>query len=106
MLGPTFLRGNRFLAPEAARIGLINATVPAEEFDAAVDEIVADLLAGGPNAIAASKRLLAEVPGMAVDEAFAWTQRFSAELFRSDEAREGGGRFLEKRTPSWVPTDD
>ena len=29
--------------------------------DAAVDEIVTDLLAGGPNAIAASKRLLAEV---------------------------------------------
>ena len=98
-----FLRGNRFLAPEAARIGLINAAVPAEQLDAAVDEVVADLLLGGPNAIAASKRLLAEVPGMPVDEAFAWTQQFSADLFRSDEAREGMTAFLEKRQPPWVP---
>ena len=101
-----FLRGNRFPAAEAARIGLINAAVLAEQLDAAVDEIVADLLAGGPNAIAASKRLLAEVPGMPVDDAFAWTQRFSAELFTSDEAKEGMTAFLEKRTASWVPAAD
>jgi methylglutaconyl-CoA hydratase len=101
-----FLRGNRFPAVEAARIGLINRAVPAEELDAAVDEIVVDLLAGGPNAIAASKRLLAEVPGMPVDEAFAWTQRFSAELFTSDEAKEGMGAFLEKRPAAWVPKHD
>jgi methylglutaconyl-CoA hydratase len=68
-----------------------------------VDAIVADLLAGGPNAIAASKRLLAEVPGMAVDEAFAWTQQFSAELFTSDEAKEGMGAYLAKRPAPWVP---
>lgn len=98
-----FLRGNRFLAPEAVRIGLINEAVPAEELDAAVDLVVTDLLAGGPNAIAASKRLLAEVPGMAVDDAFAWTQRFSAELFTSDEAKEGMGAFLAKRPAAWVP---
>jgi methylglutaconyl-CoA hydratase len=98
-----FLRGNRFPAAEAARIGLINAAVPAEELDAEVDAIVADLLAGGPNAIAASKRLLAEVPGMAVDEAFAWTQQFSAELFTSDEAKEGMGAYLAKRPAPWVP---
>lgn len=101
-----FLRGNRFLAPEAARMGLINAAVPADELDAAVDAIVADLLAGGPNAIAASKRLLAEVPGMGVDEAFAWTQQLSSELFRSDEAREGMGAYLEKRPAPWVPQDE
>ncbi|WP_426571127.1 enoyl-CoA hydratase/isomerase family protein [Aquihabitans sp. McL0605] len=101
-----FLRGNRFPAAEAARIGLINAAVPAAELDAAVAEIVADLLAGGPEAIAASKRLLAEVPGMPVDDAFAWTQRFSAELFTSDEAKEGMGAFLAKRPAAWVPPTD
>lgn len=98
-----FLRGNRFPATEAARMGLINAAVPADQLDAEVDAVVADLLLGGPNAIAACKRLLDEVPGTPVDEAFAWTQRFSAELFRSDEAREGMGAYLEKRTPPWVP---
>lgn len=98
-----FLRGNRFSGAEAARIGLINAAVPAEQLDAEVDAIVADLLLGGPGAIAASKRLLAEVPGMPVDEAFAWTQQLSADLFRSDEAREGMGAYLNKRPAPWVP---
>ncbi len=55
-----------------------------------------------PKGLAASKRLLAEVPGMDVDEAFAWTQQLSSELFRSDEAREGMAAFLEKRPPNWV----
>lgn len=98
-----FLRGNRFSGAEAARIGLINAAVPADQLDAEVDAIVADLLLGGPGAIAASKRLLAEVPGMPVDEAFAWTQQLSADLFRSDEAREGMGAYLNKRPAPWVP---
>lgn len=98
-----FLRGNRFLAPEAVRIGLINAAVPADQLDAEVDAVVADLLAGGPNAIAASKQLLAQVPSMPVEEAFAWTQHLSAELFRSDEARDGMGAYLEKRPAPWVP---
>ncbi len=100
-----FLRGNRFPATEAARMGLINAAVPADRLDAEVDAIVADLLLGGPGALAASKRLLAEVPAMAVDDAFAWTQQLSADLFRSDEARAGMGAYLEKRRPPWAPPE-
>jgi methylglutaconyl-CoA hydratase len=42
-----FLRGNRFDAVEAARIGLINQAVAAEELDATVTAVVNDLLAGG-----------------------------------------------------------
>ena len=96
-----FLRGNRFLAPEAARIGLINTAVPAEDLDAEVDAAVQDLLAGGPEAIAANKELLAQVPQMSTDDAFAWTAELSADLFRGDEAAEGMAAFLEKRKPSF-----
>jgi methylglutaconyl-CoA hydratase len=98
-----FLRGNRFPAAEAARIGLINAAVPAAELDAEVGAVVADLLAAGPEALAHAKQLLAQVPGMPVDEAFAWTGELSARLFQSDEAREGMTAYLEKRRPSWAP---
>lgn len=97
-----FLRGNRFLAPEAARLGLINEAVPADELDAAVGAIVDDLRLAGPNALAATKSLLTTVPGMPVDEAFAWTAELSAGLFREPEAAEGMAAFLEKRQPSWV----
>jgi methylglutaconyl-CoA hydratase len=97
-----FLRGNRFPAAEAARIGLINAAVPRDQLDAEVDAVIGDLLAGHPEAIAASKQLLDRVPDMDVDTAFAWTSELSARLFTSDAAREGMASFLEKRPAAWV----
>jgi len=96
------LLGNRMTGADAARLGLVNRAVPADGLDAAVDGFVADLLAGGPEALAATKQLLVRVPGMPVDEAFAWTAQLSADLFRSDEAREGMRAFLEKRSPDWA----
>ena len=98
-----FLRGNRFDAAEAARLGIINTAVPAESLDAEVESVVADLLKGGPSALAATKQLLDRVPEMPFDDALAWAQRLSAELFAGDEAAEGMDAFLNKRTPVWVP---
>jgi methylglutaconyl-CoA hydratase len=97
-----FLRGNRFPAQEAVRLGLINEAVPADQLDGAVDAIVGDLLLGGPEAIAANKQLLAQVPGMPAGEAFDWTAELSARLFTGDEGREGMAAYLEKRPPSWA----
>ncbi len=96
------LLGNRMTGSDAARLGLVNRAVPAAEMDAAVDSFVADLLAGGPGALAATKQLLTRVPTLSVDEAFAWTAELSSSIFRSDEAREGMRAFLEKRPPSWT----
>jgi methylglutaconyl-CoA hydratase len=104
-----FLRGNRFAAGEAQRMGLINVAVPAADLDAAVEGVVNDLLAGEPRALAVAKRLAVVVPTLSADEAFAWTTKISAGLFESPEAREGMTAFLEKRPASWVrriPSDD
>lgn len=100
------LRGRRFPASEAAEMGLITHAVPADDLDVTVDRIVQDLLAGGPHALAASKQLLARVPGMTPDEAFEWTGQLSGSLFRSPEAAEGMAAYLEKRTAAWVPAGD
>ena len=97
------LRGNRFDAAEAARLGLINSAVPAESLDAEVESVVADLLKGAPSALAASKQLLDRVPEMSFDDALRWAERLSAELFAGEEAAEGMDAFLNKRTPRWVP---
>ncbi len=71
--------------------------------DAAVDEVVAKVVAGGPRALAAAKRLVREVPGQDPDEAFAWTAELSAELFASDEAAAGIAAWREKRDAPWIP---
>ena len=98
-----FLRGNRFTAVEAARLGLVNYALPADQVDAKVDEIVADLVLGGPLALSASKQLVNDVPHMPFDQAMAWTGTLSRSLFESDEGQEGMKSYLEKRTPRWVP---
>ncbi len=100
-----FLRGRRFSGKEAAQMGLINSAVSAENLDASVDAVVSDLLLAGPDALAASKQLLANVPAMPVDEAFQWTKNLSSDLFKGDEAREGMTAFLEKRPPAWAPKE-
>jgi methylglutaconyl-CoA hydratase len=101
-----FLRGNRFSGTEAARLGLINEAVPAEDLDTRVNAIVQDLLHGGPGALAATKQLLTRVPAMGLDEALAWTAELSASLFTSPEAAEGMGAYLGKRKPAWAPEAD
>ena len=97
-----FLRGHRFPASRAAELGLINRAVPADQLDAAVDEVLADLRKGGPKALGFAKRLVREVPAMEQKEAFQWTAKLSGQLFAGDEAKEGMAAFLGKRKPSWA----
>lgn len=100
-----FLRGNRFPASRAAELGLINRAVPADQLDAAIDEVLDDLRKGGPRALGFAKRLVYEVPAMAQKDAFAWTSGLSAELFAGDEAKEGMAAFLKRRPPAWAKSD-
>ena len=98
-----FLRGTRFPAAKASEVGLITSAVDDGDLDAAVDEIVADLVRGGPEALAACKTLIGRVPTMPRAEAFAWAAGLSTELFGSDEAAEGIAAFLDRRSAAWVP---
>jgi methylglutaconyl-CoA hydratase len=100
-----FLRGRRFPATEAARLGLITRAVPAADLDAAIAEVVDDLRRGGPTALGQAKQLVYEVPTLPADEAYRITAERSAALFSSDEAAEGMAAFLEKRRPSWAPEE-
>lgn len=97
-----FLTGERITAARAAEVGLITAVAGEEGLDAATDSLVAKLLAGGPSALAAAKRLVFEVPGRDRAEAFEMTAVISRGLFASAEAAEGMAAFRDKRRPSWA----
>jgi methylglutaconyl-CoA hydratase len=106
-LGPTkgmelFLTGATFDAAEAVRLGLLNAAVPSDELDVCVAGYASAILQGAPGALAGCKRLVREVPGMAIDAAFELTAALSAEFFTSADAREGMTAFAEKRPPRWA----
>ncbi len=97
-----FLTGERFDAHRAAAVGLITRVVEPGQLDQAVDEVVERLLLGGPRALAAAKRLIAQVPGMDREEAFSWTRSLSESLFASPEAAEGIAAFRERRPAAWT----
>lgn len=98
-----FTTGRRIDAEEALRLGLVHRVVPAEELDDAVGVVAEAFLAGGPEAIAASKRLVRDVTaGLHLPDL---AHRITTARM-SDEGREGLDAFLEKRPPSWAPSDD
>jgi methylglutaconyl-CoA hydratase len=96
-----FLTGARFSAARAKEIGLVHAVVPAHELDNTVATYVQELLAGGPEAIAAAKALIPTVWGHTVAAAAPLTTSAIAARRVSAEGQEGLRAFLEKRKPSW-----
>jgi len=90
-----FLTGERFNAETALRIGLIHEL--ADDFDAAVERVVGELLKSGPEATRAAKRLARERPYDGEELA-----RIAAGLRAGDEGQEGLRAFLEKRAPNWT----
>lgn len=97
------LGGERVDAHRALRSGLVTAVAPTNALDDVVAGYVEQLTAGGPEAVKKTKELLRRVPRMPIEDAFTWTAGISAEVFTSEEAREGMTAFLAKRPASWVP---
>ncbi len=98
-----FLTAEVFDAAEAYRIGLLSALVAADQLDSSLDELLKNLLAGGPQALAKIKQLIRAVSGRALDDALiADTARRIAEIRVSPEGKEGIAAFLEKRKPFWT----
>ena len=96
-----FLTGARFPAARAREIGLVHEVVPASELDTAVGRYVQELLAAGPEAIAAAKALIPKVWGQPLDAAMAVTAAAIAARRVSKEGQEGLRAFLEKRAARW-----
>ncbi len=95
------LTAERIGAEEARRLGLVHEVVEAGALERRVRALVAEILAGGPEAQAEVKRLLRTIrrlDGSLLAEA---TARAIAERRASAEGREGIAAFLEKRRPAW-----
>ncbi|HET9138925.1 enoyl-CoA hydratase-related protein [Actinophytocola sp.] len=99
-----FLTGEKFDARRAVEIGLLNSAVPAGELDAEVARYTGMLALGGPNALAATKRMLRRERPDDLAADFAAMTALSAEFFAGAEGQEGILAFAQKRTPNWVPS--
>ncbi|MGI8839669.1 MAG: enoyl-CoA hydratase-related protein [Caulobacteraceae bacterium] len=98
-----FTTGRTFDAAFAHDIGLIDEVVEdAAALTAAKQRIAGEIMACAPGAVAASKRLVADVAGREIDHALMEdTARRIARARAGDEGREGVRAFLERRAPGW-----
>ena len=98
------LTAEKFDAVKAQSLGLVHEAVKARDLDFEVERQARVLLSSSPAALAATKRLLADVIETPMDDVLlAATAKCIADARVSDEGREGIAAFLEKRPPAWVP---
>lgn len=97
-----FLTAEPFDAADACRLGLVHRVVPPDALEDTGGALAETLCANGPNAVAAAKRLIADIAGRPLDDALVEdTAKRIAAIRATDEAAEGMAAFLEKRPPRW-----
>jgi methylglutaconyl-CoA hydratase len=96
-----FLTGRRFTAEEAYAIGLVQQVVEPGQIDRSLAQVVEDVLMSGPEAVAATKKLMYDIEGKSPAETAALTTECIATLRSSPEGQEGISAFLQKRHPSF-----
>jgi len=97
-----FITAERFSAAQAHTLGFVHEVVAADLLDPKVAEIVALLVANGPAATKACKKLVRDLAGRPVDAGLrADTAGRIADIRASTEGREGVQAFFDKREPPW-----
>jgi len=97
-----FITGERMGAERAHEVGLVSQVVDDDLLDTNVEKLTRFILSSGPEAVAAAKKLISEVPSMTPQEYKPYTAELIARLRISDEGQEGMDAFLNKRKPRWV----
>lgn len=99
-----FVTAERFAAAEARQIGFVHEVVAVEALDAKVSQITDALLAAGPAAVIAARKLVQDTAGKSItQELIDDTVERIAAIRASEEGKEGVRAFLEKRKAAWLP---
>ena len=96
-----FTTGIRFDARRAYEVGLIEAVEEPAQLDPKISFYLDAIVAGGPHAVNAAKRLVREVDGRSPADVREKTVERISGIRVSDEGQEGMRSFLERRKPKW-----
>lgn len=94
-----FLGGSVQSAERMRAVGFLTAVV--DDLQTGVTELTAGIVKGSPQGLRESKRVLNQPLLADFDTRMDGLLQLSADLFASDEAREGMAAFLDKREPRW-----
>ena len=95
--------GDFISADEAKAKGLVNRVAPAAGLDAAVEALVASIVAKPRVAIAMGKQLFYRQLEHGIEAAYEDAGRTMAANMMDQAALEGVQAFIDKRRPSWAP---
>ncbi len=96
------LTGDLVSAAEAERIGLVNRVVPDDDLTGAVADLAARISAKSPTAVAIGKEASWRQRDLPLVDAYAYASSVMATNLATEDAAEGIGAFLERRSPRWV----
>jgi len=91
----------RFDAHEALRLEIVNRVVAEDVLDAAVDELVAKLVANSPVALRMGRRAFAAMSDLSLNDALNLAQTILPIMSQSEDTKEGMLAFAERRSPQW-----
>ena len=95
------LLGERISAEEALAAGIVNKVVPADEFEAAVDEWAVKLAGKSPVLMKLGKDAMYRQLDMPFEDALDYLRAQLSVAFSTEDIREGVTAFFEKREPVW-----
>jgi methylglutaconyl-CoA hydratase len=98
-----FITGERFLAPVAMNIGLIQHVVSHEPaLDALIYSKISQILTSAPGAIAAAKELVFGVAARTLESSLDFAAEAIARARASAEGQRGMQAFLDHQKPPWI----
>jgi enoyl-CoA hydratase/carnithine racemase len=95
------LLGEQISAAQAVEYGLANKVVPADRFDAAVDEWASKLASKSPVLMRLGHDAMYRQQDMAIDDALEYLRSQLSLTFSTEDIQEGVAAFFEKREPEW-----
>ena len=97
------LTGQTISGDEAAKIGLANRAVAADDLPGVVEQTVQELTRLSPAALAVTKKAIYTWDAMHFDKGLVRAEKiYFEELMKTADAQEGIAAFMEKRDPKWI----
>lgn len=94
--------GGRLDAGAALRIGLVHTLADTADLSTALDQVLADILACAPGALAATKALMAQARWSEPQALVAQAAALFSRAAQGPEGGEGMSAFIQKRKPHWA----
>src|SRR5207249_5902015 len=102
-----FITGDRFLAPVALSIGLVQHVAAHElALDGLIDSKISQILTSAPNAIAAAKELIFGVAARTLESSLEFAVDAIARARTGEEGQAGMQAFLERQKPPWIEKNE